>query len=245
MSKEIDATIERWFVETAEHINTKVETDTNVDNLCSSVVPLAHNYCTAVLLLLDNGRKLPAMALLRVLAELAFRCIWCLYQDNPENETPNVRVERWLKKSYHERISLLERMIRSSTVPKSDKGTFRKETKQLRELMEEIPHREAAPLFNSVEELPPAYREDIYPCLYSTFNRAVHPDILLLGDMVREKGQTRVFLSDLEHIKIDPLKIYCMTVVFNILSVFRLYYKWDYTTIKSEYLQIKRRFKEK
>lgn len=244
MSKEIDTTIEKWFVETVEDINAKVETDTGVDNLCSSIVPLAHNYCTAVLLLLNNGRRLPAMALLRVLAELAFRCIWCLYEDNPEDEPASVRVERWLKRSYRERISLIRRMIRSSTVPKCDKKVFGREMEGLTQLMEIIPHRSAGNLFKSLEELPPAYGEELYPCLYSTFNRAVHPDILLLGDMVKEKGHKRIFFGDLEHIEIQVLKIYCLTAAFNILSIFRINYDWDYVEMKSEYLTIKKKFKQ-
>ena len=64
-SHRIDTTIERWFAETVKDISGKVVADTPVDNLCTSVVPLTHKYCTATLLLLNNPHRLPAMALLR------------------------------------------------------------------------------------------------------------------------------------------------------------------------------------
>lgn len=243
MSDQIDGVIDRWFEETASKINTEIKTDTAVDNLCSSIIPLAHNYCNAVLLLLNNDRRLPAMALLRVLAELALRVIWCLYKDNPNKEAEDVRIERWLKRSYIKRKSLLKQMIITTTIPEGDKEEFGKEIERLENMIGKIEKEPAGGLLSSTKELPPSYKADVYPLLYSTFNRAIHPDILLFSDLIRQDENRRVFLGDLNYVNIQSLKIYCMTAAFNIISVFRVYYNWDYKGMKSEYLDIKKRFK--
>jgi hypothetical protein len=39
------------------------------------------------------------------------------------------------------------------------------------------------------------------------------------------------------------LKIYCLTMAFNILAIVRKNYELDYNAIKTEYLEIKKEFK--
>ena len=97
------------------------------------------------------------------------------------------------------------------------------------------------PFYNSLDELPSPYKKQIYPILYGAFNRAIHPNLKLFGDLVRQEGNKRTFLPDLD-VDVQALKIYSMTAAFTILSIVRAYYEWDYKEMKSEYLAIKKEF---
>jgi len=237
---EIDNIVNNWFEETVAQMNADNKPNEPVDNLCSGVVPLAHNYCNSTLLLLNNNKILPSMALLRVLAELAFRFIWCLYKDNPKNQATNVRIERWIKETYQQNVILLKKFLPSA----SSEGAqnIKREIEFLEKAIRAIPHTSAGPFYNSLNELPPLYKEALYPRLYGNFNRAIHPDLKLLADLTKQEGNKRLFLSDLNEVDIQSLKIFCMTAAFTILSIVRLHYDWNYKGLKSEYLKIKRKY---
>ena len=74
----------------------------------------------------------------------------------------------------------------------------------------------------------------------TTFNRAIHPNLKLLADLIKQDDNKRTFLSDLE-VSIQSLNIYCMTAAFNILAIVRIHYEWDYKGMKSEYISIKKK----
>lgn len=114
MENHIETTTNKWFEETVSKVNDKVNSDTPADNLLSGIVPVAHNYCNAVFLLANANHKLPAMALLRILGELALRTIWCMYKDNPRKESHDVRILRWLKTTNDEEIKLLKKVLPSA-----------------------------------------------------------------------------------------------------------------------------------
>ena len=114
MENSIETTTNKWFEETVSKVNDKVNSDTPADNLLSGIVPVAYNYCNAVFVLANTNHKLPAMALLRILGELALRVIWCMYKDNPRKESHDVRILRWLKTTNDEEIKLLKKVLPSA-----------------------------------------------------------------------------------------------------------------------------------
>lgn len=238
MNSQIDNVIEKWFRETEEAFK-DIHTNKSVDFLCCSITALAHNYCSAALLLLNKGHRLPVMALLRVLAELAFRLIWCLYSDNPQKESCEVRIERWQKTSLKERKKFVQRKIESSISSGKDISSFKKELGDLEQKIAQIPHKPSGNFYNSLCDLPEPYRRDLYPILYNVYNWGIHPDILLLTQLIKQNAETNVIVSDVDE---EPavLKIYCLTIAFNILAIVRKNYEWDYDTIKTEYLKIKK-----
>lgn len=240
MNSYVDNAIDRWFSETEAAFG-EVHTDSPIDFLCCSVTAIAHNYCSAALLLLNNGHRLPAMALLRVLAELAFRLVWCLYSDNPQNESCEVRIERWQKTSLKERKKFVQKMIESNISSAEEINGFRKELETLEQTINQIQRKQLGNFFELLRDLPEPYKRDMYPRLYNNFNWAIHPDFLLLGRLVKQNADSHIVVSDIDD---DPtvLKIYCLTMAFNILAVVRKNYKWDYDTIKTEYLKIKKDF---
>jgi len=178
------------------------------------------------------------MALLRILGELSLRIIWCMYEDNPKKESADERIMRWMKTTYDEEVKLLKKVLPSASPEKAQEIE-----RTIQFLQDEIGKNQYAfvgPFYNSLDELPPEYKEGIYPLLYGAFNRAIHPNIKLLSDLVRQKNNKRTFQSDLEEVRVQDLKIYGMTAAFNILAITRIHYEWDYKGMKSEYLAIKK-----
>ncbi|GAG65297.1 unnamed protein product [marine sediment metagenome] len=181
------------------------------------------------------------MALLRVLAELVFRLIWCLYSDNPQKESCEVRIERWEKTGLRERKKYVQRKIESNVCSDEEINGFKKELEGLAQKIGQIAYEPIGNFYNSLSDLPEPYKRDLYPLLYNIYNWGIHPDFLLLERLVRQNANSHIVVSDIDE---DPtvLKIYCLTMAFNILAVVRKNYKWEYDTIKTEYLKIKKDF---
>jgi len=236
----IDNAIDRWFSET-EAAFKEVHKANPVDFLCISITALAHNYCSATLSLLNKGHRLPAMALLRVLAELAFRFNCCLYSDNPQKESREVRIKRWLKRGFLERKKFVQRMIESNVCSGEEVNGFKKELGELEQKIGQIPYEPIGNFYNSLSDLPEPYKRDLYPLLYNIYNWGIHPDFLLLTQLVKQNAESNIVVSDIDENPV-VLKIYCLTMAFNILAVVRKNYEWDYDTIKTEYLKIKKDF---
>jgi len=254
---EIQETIKKWFEETAHKITTEIKTNKPVDNLVSGIIPLAKNYSDSVFLLLNKDRKLPAMALLRVLSELTLRLIWCLFTTNDSEETVDIRIERWLKDSYAERKAYLDKLL--PVYEGNDRISLEKEIQYLKSEIGKIPYEfpggkngKKGTFYKSLDELsaqektgkPLSFKKDLYPILYSKFNTAIHLDLLVLSKLIKQDGNVQVFLGDLDKVDCEELRIYCMSCVFNIISLTRAYYDWDYTKIKEEFLKAKRNFEK-
>ncbi len=248
---EIDETTRKWFRVTADKIAAESKPGKAAYDLCSNVIPLAHNYCDSVLLLLNNKKKLPAMALIRVLAELTLRFIWCLSL-NKQNESVDTRIVRWLKESYIQAKRNLEKKLSSADGEK--KNVIEANVQRLKDAIAQIQCEPAGPLYNSLEDLAVSncdnlektltWKNDIYPLLYTFFNQGIHLDLLVLSKCVRQNGNVRIFFEDYDAMDIDELKIYCMSCVYNIVAGTYIVYEWDYQGIKKEYLNIKRQFKK-
>jgi hypothetical protein len=234
---EIDRAMDRWFRETAEEINSTPKEDKPIYNLCASVLPLAHNYCDAVLLLLNSDKKLPAMALLRILGELTFRLVWCLFEDNPKKESVDVRIGRWRKETFEQEKKRLTKVMSGATP--DEKKNIEENVTWLEREISNIPYTPAGALYNCLDELPAGYKKSLYPLLYGQFNTAVHPDLLTLSKLVRQNGNVRGFIGDFNDVDVQNLKVRCMDCAFNIISYIRIIYDLDYKNLKGEYLKIK------
>jgi len=248
----IDETINKWFSETVAKMNAESKSDEPAYDLCSAVIPIAHNYCHATLLLLNTDKKLPAMALIRVLAELTFRFIWCLFP-NKQDEDVNMRVARWLKESYKQEKRNLQKLLPSAD--EKERNSIEEAIKYLETEIGRIPYKFAGDLYNSLEDLALtsagdggkllSWKNDLYPLLYSPFNLAVHPDFTLFSKLAKQEGNARTFFGDLGEFNTGELKIYCMSCLFNIIAATRIVYGWDYQNIKAEYLEIKKQMRKK
>ncbi len=235
----IDETIETWFRETTEKVNSTPKEDKPVYNLCGCVLPLAHNYCDAVLLLVNREKKLGAMALLRILGELTLRLAWCLFEDNPKKESVDVRIDRWRKETFEQEKKRLKKLISGATA--SEKKDIKENITWLETEISNIPYTPAGGLYNCLDELPAGYKERLYPLLYGQFNMAVHPDLLTLSKLVRQNGDVRKFIDDFNDVDVQNLKVRCMDCAFNIISYIRIVYDLGYEDLKCQYLNIKKR----
>jgi hypothetical protein len=247
---EIDRTISKWFRETADKMNTVSKPDEPAYDLCSTVLPLSHNYSDAILLLINKGKKLPAMALIRVLAELTLRFIWCLFP-NERSEDVDTRIRRWLKESHIQEKRNLKKISPLANPQKRRKIDAR--IKSLDNKINVILHKSAGDLYGSLEDLVPtnsragkkfpSWKADVYPLLYTPFNMAVHPDFTLFSYLVKETANKRHFCGDLVAQDTNELKICCMRLIFDIIATIYSVYKWDYRDIKKEYFDNIKRFK--
>jgi hypothetical protein len=232
----IEATTEKCFQEVVGRMNREVKPDTPENNLLFSVLPVAHNYCKAIFLLADADHKLPAMALLRVLAELTVRVMWCLYEDNPKKETGATRVMRWWKTPCEEELKGLKKILPSAG-PEDAKRIEEAITRFQSEIANN-PHRSAGPFYNSLKELPSQFKDDLYRLLYSPFNSAIHPNPWLFTDLVRQQGNERVFLRDPEKPSAGAIKICATTNAYRLLSIVHFHYGWDAKPMKDDYCEI-------
>lgn len=232
-------TVDKWLLKETHHKLRDADLeDTPVNNLCLTVIPVAHTYCRAILQLVKTNAGsnanciLPAMGLLRVLAELTLRTCWCL--SKPE---PNIKVLRWLKQSYIERTRLLEKTVMVCTIPDKDKEDCLKEIKELTKYINDIPHKPAGKLWDCIKELPDVYK-DIYRLLYGVMHRGIHPDILVLGDTLRQEGVEMVSLGDFEHIPSNVLWKHCINIVYELVAHIQTYYEWDTKNLKAKHGEI-------
>jgi len=245
---EIDETINRWFEETVTQMNAANKPDEPVYNLCSSILPIAHNYFNATLLLLNEDKKLPAMALIRVIAELAFRFQWCVLP-NRQNEDVNIRIKRWLKESYKQKKRRQEKCLHSANG--QQKATIKADIRRLDSEIDKIPYNSAGDLYGSLEsllceqtgdvEITLSWKDHLYPILYAPFNQAIHPDLVVLSNLIEQSGNQRIFFGDYTSIDIATLKKHLVSCIYNIIVPTRMVYELKYEEIKQEYLKINKK----
>lgn len=229
---EAKAIVNKWLLDDTHHkLADRNLSDTPPNHLCLSVIPVAHTYCMAALELADNGYVLPAMALLRVLAELTYRTIWCLGETS---EKPKVKIERWLKHSYNKRKELLEDMVKNEGVPDNDKEQFRQEIATMTEEIGQIHHKPSGSIARCVKELP-VIAQDLFAHLYSTMHRAIHPDLIVLGDTIKQEGDELFSLGDWKHIPKATLARNCIHLAFQLAVHVQAYQELDTEATKAEY----------
>lgn len=238
MDRTIEGTTDKWFQETVSKLNDNVHPGTAENDLLFGVVPVAYSYCKAVFLLARDNHKLPAMAVRRVLAELTLRIMWCLYEDNPKRETPGTRIMRWRRTTCDEELKYLKQVL--PLVDSEEAVRMRQEIARVQSDIAKNPHRPVGPLYNSLDELPPQIKNDLYPLEYSRFNRAIHPNLKLFEDLVKQTGSERIFLRDPEKPSAGMLRVAAMTDAFHLLSIVHFNYRWDCEQMKAEYLTIKK-----
>jgi len=239
MEDQVRKTLDRWLLAETQHRLADADLEDNPPNhLCISVIPVVHTYARAILDLIDAHYKLPAMGLLRVLAELTLTTCWCLIEPDPEG-----KVHRWLKQSYIERRKFLGHLVDLPGIPENDKAEFSAELDEVNQQIEAIMESPAGGLWSRIAEIPSEAGESykgVYQLLYSPFHRGIHPDLTVLGDTLRHEGEETVSLGDFGpgHIPANSLTRPCVHLVFQLVAHVRAYQKWDVEQLKREYAAI-------
>ena len=227
----IAALTDKWLLtDTHDRLVDANLTDSPANHLCLSVIPVAHTYCRAILDLADKEYVLPAMALTRVLAEITHRTIWCLGETEEE---PEVKIERWLKRSYIKRRDLLKDMVESEMVPDADKGQFNHDIDELTKYIDGISHTTSGSVTKSVTELP--ILKELYTHLYCTMHCAIHPDLIVLGDTIRQEGDEQFSVGDWTHIPKTALARNCLHLAFQLTVHVQTFQELDTGGTKAEY----------
>ncbi len=239
MEDQVRNTLDRWLLAETQHkLADAGLQDTPPNHLCLSVIPVAHTYTMAILDLVSANYRLPAMGLLRILAELTLTTCWCLMGPDPE-----AKIRRWLKYSYMERKKFLEPLLSVQDISENDKAGFLKEIEELDKQIEAIEESSAGGLGSRIREIPSEAAQSykaIYRLLYGPFHRGVHPDLTVLGDTLRQEGEETVSLGDFgdDHIPANSLARACVHLAFQLVAHVRAYQKWDIEQLKREYSAI-------
>jgi hypothetical protein len=239
MEDQVRTTLDQWLLTETQHRLADAGLQNNPPNhLCISVIPVVHTYTMAILDLIDAQFKLPAMGLLRVLAELTLTTCWCLIEPDPE-----VKVRRWLKQSYIERKKFLKHLVDLHGISENDRAEFSMEIGEVTRQIEAIEESPAGGLWNRIGEIPSQAGENyrgMYQLLYSPFHRGVHPDLTVLGDTLRQEGEETVSLGDFgaDHMPANALIRPCVHLVYQLVAHIRTYQKWDTEQLKREYFAV-------
>jgi hypothetical protein len=110
---QILGTIDAWFGE-AKRASTEASPreDRHAAVLSGVLLAIVHTYSRAAALLFDNGLRLPAVVLLRTIAEIYVKFRWCT-DTNDDNET-KTRHRRWQKSSCTDSLKTLDDLINRS-----------------------------------------------------------------------------------------------------------------------------------
>jgi hypothetical protein len=230
----IEETINAWFDGTDVQIRDKINSSSPVDGLCDAVLHSARDYCFAVLLLLQKGHSMPAMALLRCLYELSMKLFWCLrVPDKTDNKEADKIIEhksrRWEKDTLCRIVRYLKELKKTADAPNGD--YIEQEISRLEsETLFSDSTVECLPQFaNLVGELPDLIRNELHPMLYLQFNNAVHLDVKSLVSNYKSKHGGKSVPDSNVLIK------YCLTLALYVNWAVRKHYDVDISVIMKEY----------
>jgi hypothetical protein len=244
MQNDIENTIDKWFEHTMIDIMSQsdavrrkdVDALSPVDKLCMTVLPLANNYCKAIFSLTRNDHRLPVMALIRTIGELALRVTWCL--EGNTGETPEVRIERLRKRAYKQYLRILYNFPDAFERIDADVASgVRQVIDAMQKEINSWPHKEAPPLYNSLADLP-SEAKVTHALVYAVHNIAAHPDILLMESLTETKEGARYFMPDTKAFTSNDLRRNCLHAARTIVLAIRQYYRLDVNEIEKDFIQL-------
>ena len=226
---EIDETINKWFEETENRLQALGLPKNSIDEMFLASILLIDNYLNNVLVISNNGSRLPAMALLRVSGEFIAKLIYCL--EGNENGVSK-RIESWEKTSLRKRKKFYENIIdRYSDCNRKKVQRWIDETeKEVNKIrVKGLP--DAARIFADVfGEKHPVGRAG----MYLQYLGAVHIDLEMLEKTIKRNGTDSEYMGDVEY-NIEGLKFECLTHGYIFFKHLYEYYKLDFQEIRNEY----------
>ncbi len=107
----VESTINKWFDDTVRATEGLFKKDNVVDGVAQAALLAARDYCQAILLLLKTNHLMPARALLRTMAELAVKLLWCTVTRPGEgNAEERKRIGRWIYDEQSKMLKVLKRL---------------------------------------------------------------------------------------------------------------------------------------
>jgi hypothetical protein len=220
---QIDETINNWFQETENKLQALGLPKNNIDNMIFASIPLIDNFFNNVLMILNNGLRLPTMALLRVLNQIASRIVWVLMGRNKnENELQN-RFDRWALSSYKSEHEFLKKIV--GFYAGKDKTKFENTIKIYEQEIDKLKKAAVKELPQPEQILEEVFRKkQIAIGVYRRFHNSIHPDLMVLGKTFKNTGTTCMYKGDIDE-KIDDLKSECLICAHRFFKEICRYYK--------------------
>jgi len=194
--------IDAWFEEAERACTVASPTDDRyAASLSAVLLATVHTYSHAAALLLDNGLRLPAMVLLRTVAEAYVKFLWCT--DSNDNNETQTRHRKWQKSSCKDWIKTLDDLINRSHLSGAQAD---RQLKDYRDAISEYqrlnlgtikcmpPVTGTGGLF---EQLPKGSITDLFAIIYGSSCAAVHIDTMVQSKLVTRKPGCMEITSDL------------------------------------------------
>jgi len=238
-----DKLVNKWGDDTVRLFEQNVKTAAPRDQLCITALTVSSSYCKAIMLLLAQGLRMPAKALLRVLFELSAKMVWCLLvpqvsAQNSVDKSVEENIRRWGKSSLAENKRLLESFVEitAGNIQAEAHKRFEDARNRYNSLTcEEMP--KLAQLIKQLSCYSGSSIRELYTRCYRQFNNAVHLDVSSLCGRVGYEGRTRVADYDSKE-DISELSQFCAVIMHIMLFTIRRHYGWDTTAMDDEFHQV-------
>ena len=238
----IEREINEWFENTQNLIAEVSSRDGGFSlTFCAIAVPVMKTYCRAAALLLDEGFKLPAMALIRIISEFFIKFLWCVSPDD-ENEIRN-RLQRWDKTAGKEKLRLYKGLLELEEGVLNQED-FAKVNDSKEKVEKDFDKNGAAEmpritgkggLFEGTSKV---FGVDVSAILYSQYCSAVHVDTSILCGLKKEHGEQGWQIRDDIDESLAELKKRCVNFVYMFLLVVHKKKNWGIEAIEQEYKTI-------
>jgi len=238
--KKIEKAINKWFEDT-QKLRAEVSSRDKSHSLlfCAFAIPVMKTYCRAAVLLLDEGFKLPAMALIRVISEFFIKFLWCVVIPVDENEIRN-RLLRWEKTAsskklnlYNDLLKLKEGVLNKEDLEKTKKSKEELEITDKGNTAEKMP--KVRDIFESTSKI---FGGNVSAFLYSQFHPAVHIDTLILSELKQEGAGQGWGINDDINENLGDLKTTCLKLAYMFLFSVHTKKHWGMEAIEKEYNSI-------
>ncbi len=160
-------------------VKNKHLTSNDYYNICTSALKLSKSYCESSLMLLENEHELPAMALLRIQAELGAKFTWIIEGKKKGEEEFTHRLDKWKHKTLQEWIRLQKDSV--GIFPPDKKGDEEKKIKEKENCLKKLKDRTKGNMPNDRDLIQSMYGTDEKVLhgagMYRQFHFAVHPDL--------------------------------------------------------------------
>jgi len=229
---EIDETINKWFDVIEKELGQCGLPKNNIDQMVCASIGLVDNYLNNAMRILQQGSRLPAMVLLRVINQFASRIIWVLMGSNKNKSELQNRFDRWVLTSYKKEHKFLNNI--SDFFAGKEKDQFESTIKIYEQEIDKLEK-------VGVKEMPQPEKvlEDVFGTkqiaigMYSRLHNAIHPDLMVLGETFKKNGMSYMYDGDVDA-KIDDLKFECLICTHRFFMEICRYYKIDSLSQKIE-----------
>lgn len=230
-----NALISKWGADTISMFSESIKTQRPSDILCITTLSVCSTYCNAIMTLLQNGWRMPAEALLRILFEVSTKVLWCLAERKTDHSESAVeeRIYRWAKASLEQNIKLRRDFLNILTGEERNK--LEESITEYEEKRDQLGCNPMPKQFVGIlKELGDSWHREYYPQLYRQFNDAVHLDFASLCNKAKDDGRTVSVTYDSNE-PIGELAQCCVVDMHILFFAIRSHYGWDTKEMDKEF----------